>query len=316
MASDIEPNQKIESDAFDHQKQAGQVHKASADMSAADISADVPINNKASDKVEDNMPAYIEPSNIIENVKSFFTLARLKEELKFFATLLASMFALLTLIWGHFKIPSESMLPTLEVGDHLYVSKFAYGYSRHSLPFGLHDLAFLPDGKIFSQMPKRGDVAVFRNPKIDLIMIKRVVGLPKDKIRILRGRVYVNDQIVPRENIDNYLYRQHSDTGRGIQVGVDVYEEKLPLEKHMHQIYEQTDFSLLDNTQDFFVPEGHIFFMGDNRDNSADSRDSNGPGMVPLDHLIGRADFMMFSFKRCDKEPGLRCPPMRFLKPL
>ena len=241
-----------------------------------------------------------------------FTIARIIDELKFFSGLIVIMFGLMTCVWGHFKIPSESMLPTLEVGDHLYVSKFAYGYSKHSLPLGMHKLPGLPDGKIFSHMPKRGDVAVFRNPNAEIIMIKRIAGLPGDKVRMLRGRLYINDKIVERINIDNYLYREDL----GNKVGVDVYEEQWEGEKTPHRIYEQGDMKELDNTREFNVPLGHVFFIGDNRDNSADSRAFNGPGFVPLDHLIGRADLMMFSFKRCDKNEGLRCPPFRALKPL
>jgi len=238
--------------------------------------------------------------------------ARFIEETKFFSGLALVMLTLLTGVWGHFKIPSESMLPTLEVGDHLYVSKFAYGYSKHSLPFGLHRIPGLPEGKILSRLPKRGDVAVFRNPSAGIIMIKRVIGLPGDEIRTLRGRLYINGAIVERKMIDSYLYREHE----GLKTGVDVYEEQWPEEKHPHQIYEKTDFGPLDNTEVFKVPDDHIFFMGDNRDNSTDSRDPRGPGYVPLDHLIGRADLMMFSFKRCEKEEELRCPPFRALKPL
>ena len=237
---------------------------------------------------------------------------RVMAEVKFFAGLAVVMLAFLTFIWGHYKIPSESMQPTLEVGDHLYVSKFAYGYSRHSAPFNLHKLPFLKDGKIFSRLPKRGDVAVFRNPKSGVVMIKRVTGLPGDTIRMHRGRLFINDVLVPRENIDNYLYRQHL----GNVVGVDVFEETLPDMKEPNIIYEQTDGGNLDTTEKFLVPEGHVFFMGDNRDNSTDSRASMGPGSVPLDHLIGRADLMMFSFKRCKTEKDYHCPPFRVMKKL
>jgi signal peptidase I len=235
---------------------------------------------------------------------------RVLAEVKFFAGLAVVMLAFLTFVWGHYKIPSESMQPTLEVGDHLYVSKFAYGYSRHSPPFGLHKLPFLKDGKIFSKIPKRGDVAVFRNPKTGIVMIKRVTGLPGDTIRMHRGRLFINDVLVPRENIDNFLYRQHL----GSVTGVDVFKETLPDMKSPIIIYEQTDGGNLDTTEKFLVPEGHLFFMGDNRDNSLDSRAFMGP--VPLDHLIGRADLMMFSFKRCKKEENLYCPPFRAMKKL
>ena len=237
---------------------------------------------------------------------------RILAEVKFFAGLAVIMLAFLTLVWGHYKIPSESMQPTLEVGDHLYVSKFAYGYSRHSVPFNLHKLPFLKDGKIFSKVPKRGDVAVFRNPKSGIVMIKRVIGLPGDTIRTHRGRLFINDVLVQRENIDNYLYRQHL----GSVVGVDVFNETLPDMEETHIIYEQTDGGNLDSKGPFEVPEGHVFFMGDNRDNSTDSRAALGPGYVPLDHLIGRADLMMFSFKRCRKEDNLHCPPFRAMKKL
>lgn len=237
---------------------------------------------------------------------------RIIAELKFFAGLAVVMLAFLTFIWGHYKIPSESMQPTLEVGDHLYVSKFAYGYSRHSAPFNLHKLPFLKNGKIFSKLPKRGDVVVFRNPKSGIVMIKRVTGLPGDTIRMHRGRLFINDVVVPRENIDNYLYRQHL----GSVTGVDVFKETLPDMEDPIIIYEQTDAGNLDTTEKFLVPEGHVFFMGDNRDNSVDSRASSGPGAVPLEYLIGRADLMMFSFKRCKKEQDYYCPPFRAMKKL
>lgn len=233
-------------------------------------------------------------------------------EVKFFAGLIAFLLVFYTTVFGHFKIPSESMQPTLEVGDHLYVSKFAYGYSRHSFPLGLHKLPFIPDGVLFSRVPKRGDVAVFRNPKSGVVTIKRVLGLPGDEMAVRHGRFYLNGEIIDREPIDNFLYREHL----GNVVGVDSYSEQWPGEDSPHIIYEQTDQGPLDHVGTFIIPEGRVFFLGDNRDNSVDSRASNGAGFVPLDHLIGRADLMMFSFKRCKKEEGLRCPPTRFLKRL
>lgn len=236
---------------------------------------------------------------------------RIWSEIKFFLGLFSFVLAMLTLIWGHFKIPSESMLPTLEVGDHIYVSKFAYGYSKHSLPFLLHKLP-LPEGQILSRLPKRGDVVVFRNPKSGQIMIKRMIGLPGDQIQVSGGELFVNGQKVGRTEADSYMFREH----KGRVVGVEVYREQLPGEKESHLIYEKTDQGPLDNTEVFNVPEGHVFFMGDNRDNSTDSRAPEGPGFVPQTHLIGRADLMMFSFKRCETEEGLRCPGVRFGKKL
>lgn len=292
-------------------------------------------NNSGNDGVKQGAPQHGSTQNNSSNIEGFETETlqtqiveaeadsntpdekpslkqRIWSEIKFFTGLASFMLIFLTFIWGHYKIPSESMLPTLEVGDHLYVSKFAYGFSRHSAPFGLHKLPFLKDGKIMSKLPKRGDVAVFRNPKNELVMIKRVVGLPGDTIRVHRGRLYINNVIVVREAIDNYLYREHE----GRKVGVDVYMEHWPDEKDSHRIYEQTDSGNLDNTVEFTIPDETVFFMGDNRDNSTDSRAILGPGYVPLTHLIGRAEYMMFSFKRCNKSEGLRCPPLRFMKKL
>ena len=258
---------------------------------------------------------------------------RVISELKFLLGLFTFITVFFTFVWGHYKIPSESMQPTLEVGDHLYVSKYAYGYSRYSLPFGLDRLPFLKSGKIMSKLPTRGDVAVFKNPNTGMVMIKRIVGLPGDSIAVTGGRLVLNGSMIERETVSNYLYRQHSgafaDRKKGLArlspmawpkgpvVGVDVYRESWPDEDGAHIIYEQTDQGRLDNVGPFTVPEGHVFFMGDNRDNSIDSRAGNeGPGLVPLDHLIGRADLMMFSFKRCPEEEGLYCPPSRWFKKL
>lgn len=231
--------------------------------------------------------------------------ARFWAEVKFFSKLGVFIVAFITLIWGHFKIPSESMQPTLEVGDHLYVSKYAYGYSKHSLPYLLHKLP-LPEGRIFSRLPKRGDVVVFRNPKTDIIMIKRVVGLPGDTVQIRRGQLYLNGDVVPRERIDGRLYREHA-TQR--VRSVNVFKQTLPGMDGEFVIYEREDGYPLDNTPAFIIPEQSVFFMGDNRDNSIDSRDpNNGPGIVPMNYVMGRADRVMFSFKRCNRDEDLYCP--------
>ncbi|MEN9017736.1 MAG: signal peptidase I [Hellea sp.] len=231
-------------------------------------------------------------------------------EIKFFGLMSCVMLVFLTTVWGHYKIPSESMQPTLEVGDHLYVSKFAYGYSRHSMVFNLHKLPFLKNGKLFSKLPKRGDIAVFRNPQSDIIMIKRVIGLPGDKIFLKEGRLFINDKLVKRKNAIDFFYREH----KGSIVNVKKYDEILLDSNKVYSIYERDDEGPLDITEEFIVPDGKIFFMGDNRDNSLDSRAYGGPGYVPLDHLIGRAEIIMFSFKKCKKEENLVCPTFRLMK--
>ena len=227
-------------------------------------------------------------------------------EVKFFSKLAVFILAFITLIWGHFKIPSESMQPTLEVGDHLYVSKYAYGYSKHSLPYMLHKLP-LPEGRIFSKFPERGDVVVFRNPKTGIVMIKRVVGLPGDTIQVRRGQLYLNGEGVKREKTDGRLYREHA-TQR--VRSVNVYQQVLPKMEESFTIYERDDSYPLDNTPVFIVPDDTLFFMGDNRDNSIDSREPrHGPGMVHMNYVMGRADRVMFSFKRCNRDEDLYCPP-------
>lgn len=244
--------------------------------------------------------------------------ARIKEELSFFLKLASVMLVLLTGVWGHYKIPSESMQPALEVGDHLYVSKFAYGWSRHSLPFGLHNLP-LPDGRILSRLPERGDIVVFRNPNNGIVMIKRAVGLPGDEITVTAGRLFINGTQVEREMVQELIYRQR-DAGRTV-AGATEYVERLPGSDREHLIFEHRDNGVLDETDIFVVPQGYMFFMGDNRDRSTDSRVDRldrfggllsigdvGPGFVPVDNLIGRADLLMFSFNRCDRNEGLRCP--------
>lgn len=235
------------------------------------------------------------------------------DELKFILGLMAFLFMFFNFVFGHYKIPSESMQPTLEVGDHLYVSKFSYGFSRHSLILGMHKLPFLKDGRVFAKTPKRGDVVVFRNPKFPhQVMIKRVTGLPGDEIETRRGRLYVNGQLIERTEQDRFEYREH----RGGIAEVSAYVEQLPGEKDTHIIYERNDVWENDNRGPFIIPDKKYFFMGDNRDNSQDSRAPRGPGFVPFDHLIGRADMMVYSLKKCKKEAGLKCPGIRFFKKL
>lgn len=192
-----------------------------------------------------------------------------------------------TFFFEPFNIPSGSMLPTLQVGDYLFVSKTSYGYSRHSFPFGVVDFK----GRMFDEKPVRGDVIVFKlpsRPSIDYI--KRLVGMPGDTIQVRNGRLYINGQIVERETVG--LRRMV--TPEGTKQNLMEYIETLP-NGAMHRIYEESDSESLDNTELFTVPKGHYFFMGDNRDNSMDSRVKELVGFVPEDNLVGRAQIIFFS---------------------
>ena len=192
-----------------------------------------------------------------------------------------------SLLFEPFNIPSGSMKPTLQVGDYLFVQKPAYGYSRYSFPFGLAPI----EGRIFEKEPERGDVVVFKlpsNPHIDYI--KRVIGLPGDTVQVRRGRLYLNGEEVPRESVG---LKKFDDEYLG-EVTMHEYIQTLP-DGTMFSIYEESDSEPLDNTQIYTVPEGHYFMMGDNRDNSQDSRVSNAVGFVPFENFVGRADFIFFS---------------------
>lgn len=193
-----------------------------------------------------------------------------------------------TFLYEPFNIPSGSMLPTLLVGDYLFVSKPAYGYSRYSFPFGLADF----EGRMSESRPERGDVVVFKLPtNTSVDYIKRVVGLPGETVQVIRGRLYINGELVEREPVGLVQSDANSEyeTRRMME-----YIETLP-GGVMHPIYEESDVGDLDNTPVYTVPEDHYFVMGDNRDNSQDSRVKELVGFVPADNLVGRADILFFS---------------------
>jgi signal peptidase I len=192
-----------------------------------------------------------------------------------------------TVAYEPFNIPSGSMVPTLLVGDYLFVSKFSYGYSRYSLPFGLP----LFSGRIFFHSPERGDVVVFKLPTDNSTdYIKRVIGLPGDHIQMKNGILFINGQPIPRRRTEDYLYQE----GNGAVIPLAQYIETLP-NGVQHRIIEMSDNGPLDNTQEYVVPPGDYFMMGDNRDNSQDSRVLSAVGYVPAENLIGKAQFIFFS---------------------
>ena len=193
-----------------------------------------------------------------------------------------------TVAFEPFNIPSKSMLPTLEVGDYLFVSKYSYGYSRHSLPFSLP----LIPGRILSTDPKRGDVAVFKTPSDNRTdFIKRIIGLPGDKIQMRQGRLYINNNPLPRRRVENYTETMENSRSRS----VTQYEETLPNGLKYNVLEVQLNQGDLDNTGVYSVPNNHYFVMGDNRDNSQDSRVTSQVGFVPKENLVGRAEILFFS---------------------
>ncbi len=190
-----------------------------------------------------------------------------------------------SLAFEPFNIPSGSMIPTLLEGDYLFVSKFSYGYSRHSFPLSIMPI----DGRVMSTDPVRGDVIVFKLPRDNKTdYIKRLIGLPGDTVQVKDGRLFINNELVDRARVDDFVYTDRFGSVRR----VTQYEETLPGGKK-HMILEEGDSRSYDNTREFTVPPGHYFMMGDNRDNSLDSRAD--VGFVPAENLVGRAEILFFS---------------------
>ncbi|MFL5326921.1 MAG: signal peptidase I, partial [Microvirga sp.] len=195
-----------------------------------------------------------------------------------------------TFLFQPFNIPSGSMKATLLVGDYLFVSKYSYGYSHYSIPFSPNIFS----GRIFGSEPNRGDIVVFRLPRDDSTdYIKRVVGLPGDRIEVKNGLLYINDEPIKRERLSDFVGEDPCGSADAT-ARVKRWKETLP-NGVSYETLDCTDNSYMDNTIVYTVPPGHFFMMGDNRDNSTDSRDLASVGYVPFENFVGRAEIIFFS---------------------
>ncbi len=191
-------------------------------------------------------------------------------------------------IFEPFNIPSGSMKPNLLVGDFIFVSKYSYGFSKHSLPFSI---PIIP-GKIFSNTPERGDVVVFKTPENNRTdYIKRVIGLPGDKIEIKNGIIFINGSEILRKKLNDFIDTDNNTSNKRVRMYNEYFFNK------EINILDITDDGIVDNTQLFNVPENHFFVMGDNRDNSQDSRFLSTVGFIPYENLVGKAQFIFFSLE-------------------
>ena len=220
-----------------------------------------------------------------------------------YAVLLAGLFR--TLFFQPFYIPSGSMKDTLLIGDFLFVNKMAYGYSAASCPFSACPI----NGRIFGSEPERGDIVVFRHPTEGTDYIKRLIGLPGDRVQMVDGRLFLNGQIVPREPVGVFTEtneaqgperRRPSCANRTVALGADCLKNRFieTLPNGVRHAVLDTSTTFADNTPEVTVPAGNYFFMGDNRDNSIDSRVSRragGVGFVPFENLVGKANHVVFS---------------------
>jgi signal peptidase I len=240
------------------------------------MSDDVPVTDQPTQPpVPADKPRKKEGDSWIETIKTIF-----------YALLIALVIR--TILFQPFNIPSGSMEATLLVGDYLFVEKYAYGYSKASVPYMLAPFS----GRVFGSMPERGDVVVFKMPNVNSPeyhwdYIKRVIGLPGDRIQMIGGQLYINDKPVPKVRVEDYVETD----AFGITTRVPQFRETLPNGKSYLTLDRME--SEVDNTKAYIVPPGKYFMMGDNRDNSDDSRLS--VGYVPAEDLVGRAKLRFFS---------------------
>lgn len=223
--------------------------------------------------------ASIKKNYWLENFKTFFIAILIALTLRTFA-------------FEPFSIPSGSMKPTLLEGDYLFVSKYSFGYSKHSFPMSFPTFS----GRVFGKYPQRGDVAVFKftqNTRIDYI--KRIVGLPGDTVQVKDGILYLNNIAIDRKSKGSWRAKDRNN----IMQTYNRYEEYLS-ENFIYDVLDATPNGMLDNTDVYTVPEGHIFAMGDNRDQSSDSRILSQLGFIPFDHLVGKAQIIFYSRDRSE----------------